>query len=121
MLNSLKHNLLVRCVIMAILITAVLSFFFVSYAEETQPEVSLDTISTKTDATIKLEEKPVMGIQSVGIQLAEIPEAPSVEEANSRFSPTTTYMVAPGDQIDTSTGALIIKQTDIRLPGKERP
>jgi RHS repeat-associated protein len=87
-------------------------------ANESQTEGILSPIDNKSDATIKPEEKPATGIQSVGLQLTGLPEAPSIPETNSRFSPTTAFLTAPGDQIDASTGALIIKQTDLKLPGK---
>jgi RHS repeat-associated protein len=121
----MKH--IFKKVLFLLIILAAFSAF--SFAEEIQSgqeqnatglqtEGILPPVDTKSDATIKPEEKPATGIQSVGLQLTSLPEAPSIPETNSRFSPTTAFLSAPGDQIDTSTGALIIKQTDLKLPGK---
>jgi RHS repeat-associated protein len=41
-----------------------------------------------------------------------------VEPTGSRFSPSNTFVNAPGDAVDPGSGALTIKQTDILLPGK---
>jgi len=108
--NNRITALIILTILAALLI--IVHFFSVSYAEELQGDIEIQS------EPIKIEGQSTYGIESIKI-LSSIPEPPSLQESqvNSSFQPTTTYLTAPGDQVDTNSGVLIISQTDIKLPG----
>ena len=76
--------------------------------------VSLHGVSFGESAKNDKAEESEGKVTSQSITAQSIPSEPT----GSRFSPSSTFANSPGDSVDPASGALVIKQTDISLPGK---